>query len=285
MSAHDKHIMVTGATSGIGLAAAKLLAADGARLTLVARNPEKVQVALAAVRAAGQRDDHQCLEMDFASLASVREAAQQFVARGDTLDVLLNNAGTINLRRQTSQEGYEQIFAVNHLAPFLLTGILLPLLARPGCRIVNVASNSYAIVRGIRFDDLQAQKKYNAMLVYGHSKLANMLFTVELAQRLASSGVLCNSLHPGAVSTGLGTQNSGLISWIVPRMMRAFFKTPEQGAETPVYLCREEEGGKVSGHYFVNRRIVTPKSWATDPAAARRLWEVSEELVDFRYAA
>ena len=285
MSGHNKHIMVTGATSGIGLAAAKLLAADGARLTLVARNPEKAQVALAAVRAAGQRDDHQWLEMDFASLTSVREAAQQFVARGDKLDVLLNNAGIVNLRRKTTLDGYEETFAVNHLAPFLLTGILLPLLARPGCRIVNVASNGHAFVRGIRFDDLQAQKKYNVMAVYGHSKLANMLFTIELAHRLASRGVLCNCLHPGAVATGLATQNSGLISWIVPRMIMPFFKTPEQGAETPVYLCREEEGGQVSGHYFVNRRIVTPKSWARDPAAARRLWEVSEQLVDFRYAA
>ena len=273
--------MITGATSGIGLAAARILAADGARLTLVARNPERAQAALFAVRSASPRDDHQWLEMDFASLASVRAAARQYLDRGERLDVLLNNAGIVNARRRNTVDGYEETFAVNHLAPFLLTGILLPQLLHPGSRIVNVASNAHAMVRGMRLDE--PPRRYSAIGVYGRSKLANMLFTLELAERLAAHQVCCNCLHPGAIATGLGAQGMNGLGKLAHRLLTSVLKTPEQGAQTPVYLCRGEQGAEVSGRYFVNSRPATPKPWATDRAAARHLWEVSEKLVDFRY--
>ncbi len=222
MSVEGKHILITGATAGIGLAAAKNLAQAGARITLTARNPEKGSQALREISAGSERDDHAVVAMDFASLQSVREGVQRFLSANDRLDILLNNAGVVNTSRKLTADGFEETFAVNHLAPFLLTGLLLPVLLNPGSRIVNVASDAHTFVRGMDFDDLQAESGYRTFGVYGRSKLANMLFTIELAERLNKHSVTCNSLHPGAVSTSLGTQNGGLMSKVLPVCCRPF---------------------------------------------------------------
>jgi retinol dehydrogenase-12 len=214
----------------------------------------------------------------------VRQAAQECLALGRSVDVLLNNAGVINTRRLTTVDGFEATLAVNHFAPFLLTGLLLPaMLEVPGARIVNVASGAHAFVRGIGFDDLHAERGYRTFREYGRSKLANILFTRSLAQRLADYPVTVNCLHPGAVATSLGRQNVGMISRLVPLLLKPFFRSPQQGAETSIYLCSSDEVSGISGEYFVDCKPVLPKPWALDEKAAARLWRVTEESVGFQY--
>jgi retinol dehydrogenase-12 len=215
----------------------------------------------------------------------VRHAGEEFIDSGKPLHILLNNAGVVNTRRCLSVDGYEETFAVNHLAPFLLTGILLPrLLEQPGARVVNVASEAYKFCRGLDFDDLDSNRRYSTFRVYGKSKLANILFTRELSRRLDSRDIVVNCLHPGAVSTSLGAQNPGLMGKILPFLLRPFFKTPEQGAATSVYLCTASEAGETSGNYYVDSQQVAVRAWARDDEAAARLWDVSEQITDFGYS-
>ena len=279
-----RHILITGASGGIGQASARMLADAGARLTLLCRNRSKATAVADEIARNNGGEAPSILLADLADLSSVRIAAEEFLARGDSLDVLLNNAGIICTRRRETVDGYEETLAVNHLAPFLFTGLLLPrLLERPGTRIVNVASGAHAFCRGMQFEDLQSRKKYRTFNVYGRSKLANILFTRELSARLSGREITVNALHPGAVATALGTQNRGLVSSLAPLLLRPFFKTPEQGAATSVYLCRDEAVAAVSGRYFDNCREVQPKPWARDDAAAGQLWEISEQLCGFSY--
>ena len=164
------------------------------------------------------------------------------------------------------------------------TGMLLPLLlAAPAARIVNVSSDAHNFVSGMGFEDMQAEASYRTFREYGRSKLANILFTRRLASRLEGSGVTANCLHPGAVATSLGSQNDGRLSKLAPRLLRPFFKTPEQGAQTSIYLCCSEEVAGVSGKYFVNSRPRKPRRWARDDAAAQRLWDYTEQAVGFTY--
>ena len=284
MGGRAKHILITGASGGIGLASAHALAAAGARLTLLCRNGEKAAAVVDTIARNYPGEPPSILLADFTDLDSVRNAARDFLERGDGLDVLLNNAGIVCTRRRETVDGFEQTFAVNHLAPFLLTGMLLPrLLERPGSRIVNVASAAHAFCRGMQFEDLQSREKYRTFSVYGRSKLANILFTRELSVRLSGRETTVNALHPGAVATALGAQNGGLLSTLAPFLLRPFFKTPEQGAATSLYLCQDDAVASVSGRYFVNCREVEPKPWARDDVAARELWDVSEQLCGFHY--
>lgn len=284
MTLAGKHALVTGATSGIGEAAAQALAADGAVLTLLCRNAERGETSASRIAAATGCSPPQVLLADFNNLASVKAAAQTYLASGNPLHVLLNNAGVINTRRRESEDGYEQTFAVNHLAPFLLTGMLLPVLARStGARIVSVASNAHEFCRGMDFEDLHTRGRYRTFNVYGRSKLANILFTRELARRLADSGTTANCLHPGAVATAMGTNNGGLLSKLLPALLRPFFRTPEKGAETAVFLCRDSSLEGSSGGYYYNCREIQPKPWACSDEDARRLWELSEQLTGFNY--
>jgi NAD(P)-dependent dehydrogenase (short-subunit alcohol dehydrogenase family) len=210
--------------------------------------------------------------------AQVRAIAAALLERCERLDVLVNTAGLVNLRRSVTPDGIETTFAVNHLACFLLTGLLLERLrATPGARIVNVASDAHRFVRGMNWDDLGHERRYRAMRVYGHSKLANLLFTLELARRLEGSGATANSVHPGAVGTGLAT-NNGALGRVVMALLRPFFRTPERGAETAIWLASAPELGGVTGGYFFDRRAHQSSPAARDPAAARRLWEVSAKL-------
>jgi retinol dehydrogenase-12 len=271
--------LITGATSGIGRAAAMALAGMGASLVLVGRNRERGEAVVAEIERATGNPDVALLLADLSSQAAVRQLAREFLAAGRPLHVLLNNAGVVNLRRETSVDGIEATFAVNHLAYFLLTLLLIPRLKESApARIVNVASDAHAQAGGrLDFEDLESRKSYSVMRVYGKSKLANILLTRELARRLEGTGVTANCLHPGFVGSNFA-KNNGAIASLVMTLLRPFARTPEKGAETAVYLASSPEVEGVSGKYFVDRRPRQPKEFAQSDDDARRLWEVSERM-------
>lgn len=286
MKLKEKHIVITGATSGIGKASALALAKSGARITIVARNQQKAESTLAEIKEVSSRDDHRFVLADFGSLASVRSAGEEILNWGDNIDVLLNNAGIASSVYRETQDGYEELFAVNHLAPFLLTGILLPLLRKEGGRIVNVAAMAYGIVKGMNFDDLPKSQNFEPNNAYAYSKLANVLFTKELAKRLKSTGITCNTLHPGAVATTLGSKDTGWLLTIMSTLIKYLpflFKTPEQGAKTSIYLSESDEVANLTGKYFVDCKQVKLKPVGEDMEAAKRLWTLSEEMTGFTY--
>ena len=278
-----RHVAITGPTAGIGRAAALELARRGASLSLLCRDAAKGRALQAEI--AEFADQPEVVTIDMASLASVRSAAEVMLSKNRPLDVLLNNAGVVNTARRTSADGFEETFAVNHLAPFLLTGLLLPALHEAGrARIVTVASDAHTFVRGLGWEDMQAERSYKTFREYGRSKLANILFTRALARRLQGTDITANSLHPGAVATSLGT-NNGPLGSIVMTMLKPFIRSPERGAETSVYLCSSGEVADISGSYFANCREKQPKPWASDDAEAERLWQYSEEGTAFTYPA
>lgn len=278
-----KRVAITGPTAGIGREAALELGGRGASLVLLCRDTGKGEALAAEVIALGAPAPR-VVRLDMNSLASVCEAAAAVTAGGEPLDVLLNNAGLINTERRESADGFEQTLAVNHFAPFLLTGLLLEALdAARAARIVNVASDAHAFVRGMGFDDMQAEQRYSTFREYGRSKLANILFTRSLARRLEGRATTVNCLHPGAVATSLGTQNEGLLARWVPRLIRPFFRSPARGARTSVFLCTDASVADVSGEYFVDCKIATPKPWARDDAAAERLWRYTEDCIGYSY--
>jgi retinol dehydrogenase 12 len=269
---------ITGASSGIGLAAATALAARGAHLALICRDPERAEGARARIR---ERSGSDAVEVHLADLSSqqeIRRVAEELRAAYPSLHVLINNAGIFQLRRTTTVDGFETTFAVNHLACFLLTHLLLDrLIATPGARIVTVASDAHRFGGPLDFGDLQSERRYRPMRVYGRSKLCNILFTRELAQRLRGSGVTANCAHPGAVATRLG-QQSGWWARALGRALGVFFSSPEEGARTPVYLAASPEVADKSGGYFAREREREPAAFARDDDAAHRLWEVSADL-------
>ncbi len=278
-----KHIAITGPTAGIGRTASLALASQGAQLTLFCRSREKGLALQQEIVAAGGLLPSLII-MDMADLGSVRHAAQEFLAGQKTLDVLLNNAGVVNTSRKETVDGFEETLAVNHFAPFLLTGLLLPVLQKtPGARIVNVASDAHAFVKGMGFEDMQATANYKTFREYGRSKLANILFTRRLARLLKGQDITVNCLHPGAVATSLGSQNGGFLTKILPLLLKPFFRSPEQGAQTSIYLCSSKEVAGTSGEYFVNCKRRTPKPWACDDAEADRLWAYTEQCLNFKY--
>jgi NAD(P)-dependent dehydrogenase (short-subunit alcohol dehydrogenase family) len=267
-------VVLTGATAGIGRAAALALARRGARLVLVCRSAERGRAVLEEVRTAGRGAASELLGMDLASLPSVRIGAAELLRRHDRLDVLINNAGVWPSRRELSADGYELTFAVNHLAPFLLTRLLLPALhaARPA-RIVNVASEAHRRGR-MHWDDPQLERRFSARAAYAQSKLANILFTRELARRLAGSGVTANSVHPGFIASELGRGLSLPARWA----FRLLGGRPEDGARGPVLLASSPALAGVTGRYYDRTREATPSRAAQDDAAAARLWELSEQM-------
>jgi NAD(P)-dependent dehydrogenase (short-subunit alcohol dehydrogenase family) len=281
-----KTVVVTGGNSGIGFETAAALAQMGARVLVTARNADKGRAAVARIieraEAAGAEGSAQLAVFDLADLSSVRRGAEEILEQANRVDVLVNNAGLVLSERRETVDGLEATLATNHLGPFLLTNLMLERIrASAPSRIVNVASNAHRTARkGMPFDDLQSEKHYGGMRVYGESKLANILFTLELARRLEGSGVTANSLHPGTVRTGYGADGdtSGFLAFGI-RTGGPFFLTPAQGARTSVYLASSPEVDGVSGQYFVKSKPAQPKSWARDADAARRLWQVSEELV------
>ena len=274
-----KLVLITGASSGIGRATAIGLARQGARLLLTGRTGARCDEALAAVRAVGA-DDARMFQTDFSRLGSIRELAADIREHAQGLDVLVNNTGVVALRRTVTADSYETTFAVNHLSPFLLTGLLLPLL-RSGARVVNVASDAHRS-GALDLEDLQNERGYRMMRAYGRSKTANILWNLELARRLDGSGVTANSLHPGVIRSNLG-RGHGVGADLLQRFVGLFMKSPEQGAATSIHLAASPDIEGVSGRYFANCREKQPAAHATDGPTAARLWEISEALVGFRY--
>ena len=277
-----KTVVLTGATSGIGRATALGLADEGARLILVGRTPERCEETLAEIRRRTGRDDAVMLRADLSSLKEVRRLADEVLASADRVHVLLNNAGVTLPKRQLTVDGLEGTFATNHLAYFLLTGLLLPRLRDSApARIVNVASDAHRFVR-LDLNDLQNEQRYRALRVYGQSKTANLLFTQELARRIAGSGVSANALHPGGIRSNLG-RSEGRALEVVRKLVGLFLKSPEEGARTSLYLACSPEVEGVSGRYYAKCRERTPAAHARDPELARRLWERSEALTGLQY--
>lgn len=270
--------VLTGATSGIGRAAAHRLAALGARVVVVARDRGRGEAARGEiVESTGNRS----VEVEIADLASqqqIRALAGRLLATHPSIHVLANNAGLTLADRRLTEDGIEETFAVNHLAPFLLTNLLLDRLkASAPARVVTVASDAHHGAT-IPFDDLNAEAGYSGWRAYGWTKLANILFTAELARRLEGTGVAATCLHPGVVATGFGREGP----WFVRTFQKVsgrFLLDPGRGADTLVWLATSPEVEGASGGYFVKRKPVEPSRAARDPAAARRLWEVSERLV------
>jgi len=280
-----KTVLVTGANQGVGKATAIALARKGAHVVIVSRNADKGRAALAEVQAASPQREGELIVADLSSQAEVRRLAAEFRSRHSGLDVLVNNAGVIVPERHTTVDGIEETFAVNHLAPMLLTLELVDLLkASAHARVVTVSSEAH---RGasMHWDDLQFRShKYRSFKAYGQSKLANILFTYELARRLEGTGVTANALHPGVIGSGFGQTYPGPLSVLV-KLARPFLLTPEEGAATSVYLASSPEVEGVTGQYFSKCRPVRSNAVSYDVASQRKLWALSAEMVSPHAAA
>ena len=276
-----KVCLVTGASSGIGFETAKALAEKGATVITVSRSGGSGEQKTEAIRRqTGNRQVH-FMPADLSSQAEVRRLAAEFKDKFDRLDVLVNNAGMFTQERKTTNDGYELTFALNHLAYFLLTNLLVDLLEQSApARVVNVASGAEA-GGDIHFDDLMLRQDYSGWKAYGQSKLANLLFTFELAKRLANKGVTVNAMHPGFVATGFGEDASGFMSGVM-MLARPLARSPEKGAETVIFLATSPEVAKVTGRYFKDKELIKPSSTARDNVTQLRLWHVSEELTGLR---
>lgn len=283
---HGCRVMITGATSGIGRATALALAAMGADLIIVARSPRRAGETADLLRAAGSRSVTVLLA-DLSLLAEVRRLGQAFAARNEPLDVLVNNAGAIFMSRSATAEGLESTFALNHLSQFLLTHLLLPCLqaaaaARGEARIVNVASIAHEQVQRQPVDWL-GRGRYDGRAAYARSKLANVLFTYELARRLEGTGISVNAVHPGIVRTNIG-QNNNLLIRVLSRLFHLFSTPPEEGVKTVVYLASAPELRGTGGAYFYEERPVPTSPLSHDAGLRRELWQLSEELTGLQKA-
>lgn len=268
-----KVAVITGATSGIGRVSAMELARKGMHLVLPVRDMEKGKALQGEILQTTSNDKVDMLYCDLASLESIRQFAETFKKKYGKLHVLLNNAGLWEVKRRESKDGIEMNFAVNHLAPFLLTNLLLDTLrASAPARIVNVSSMAHKQVR-MRFEDLEGKKRWSSMGSYAQGKLANIHFTRHLALLLKDGGVTVNCLHPGVVRTRLFDKMPAVFS----KPFGFFMISPEKGAETSIYLATSPDVEGVSGEYFVKKKVRKPARHALDMEVARRLWEVSEE--------
>ncbi len=275
-----KVALVTGATSGIGAITARALAGMGATVIVVGRSAAKGQATVDEIRRATGNGAVEALTADLSSQADVRKLAARVVAGHPKLDILVNNAGAMFTKRRESVDGIEMTLALNHLGYFLLTDLLLdPLKAAGSARVVVVSSDAHKMVRRLDLDDLQSRKSYGGLSVYSKSKLLNILFTRELARRLAGTGVTANCLHPGVVATNFAVSDNGLAGKLIRKAFDLFSISAEQGADTPIYLASSPEVEGVTGRYFTKRKDVEPTKLAQDDGAARRLWELSESLV------
>jgi NAD(P)-dependent dehydrogenase (short-subunit alcohol dehydrogenase family) len=274
-----KTVVITGATSGIGRVAAEALAAQGARIVLIARDPARAEETLEALRAAGPGADHRAHLADLSSIGETHRVGAEIAAAEPRIDVLINNAGALFSHRHLSVDGLEMTFAVNHMAYFVLTEALRgPLTATPGARIVSTASNAHTAGK-LDFDDPRSTRRYAGFRAYGTSKLCNILFTRELARRLEGTGVTANCLHPGFVATRFGDQSGGLVQAMIP-LAKLFAVTPRQGADTIIYLASSPEVQAMTGLYFYKRKPISPSAAGQDDIAAARLWSASEAIAD-----
>lgn len=274
----DRIVLVTGATGGIGEVTARELARMGATVIGVGRNPDKCAQMSTSLRQTTGNPGVEFLVADLSVQAQVLQLADSIQERYPRLDVLVNNAGGFFFRREVSADGIEMTFALDHLSYFLLTNLLVRLLeSSPAARVVNVSSDAH---RGgeMAFTDLEFQRGYNGWKAYAQSKLANVLFTYELARRLDEKGVTVNALHPGFVATRFGYNNGWLVRAGIWLSQRFAGRTPEQGAETSIFLASSPEVRGITGKYFVDKRAIPSSPASYDVEAARQLWQVSEAL-------
>ena len=273
----NKVCLITGATNGIGQESAKALNNMGAEIVFVARNEEKGNFLKQQLKNDSGRDATMIVA-NLSSQAEVKRAANEFLALEKPLDILLNNAGIMNRQRTETVDGLEEVFSVNHLAYFTLSLMLLDKLKQTeNSRVINVASGAHQFVKDMNFDDLQSEKTFKPLQVYGQSKLANILFTKSLSEKLLNSGVTVNCLHPGFVSTGIGSNNKGIWNLLM-FLAKPFAKRTNKGAETSIYLCSSPAVKNISGEYFVDCTVEKVSEAANDPKQAEKLWDISVEL-------
>ncbi|KTD85323.1 SDR family oxidoreductase [Paenibacillus etheri] len=277
-----KIALVTGANSGMGLATTVELARKGAKVIMVCRNRQRGEEALAAAKQKSHSEDIELMLCDLASLESIRSFAEEFTRKYPILDILINNAGVVTIKRQLTKDGFEMDLGVNHLGHFLLTNLLLePLEAAEQGRIVVVASGAYKI-GALHYEDPTLERRFNPAKAYARSKLANILFTKELAARLQGTRVTVNCVHPGAVGTNIGVNRETGFGKSILKLLSYFFLTPEQGADTAIYLATEPDLQEVTGQYYYRRKNqeLTPR--AQNKQEAKRLWQWSQEQVGLR---
>lgn len=273
MDLDGKTVIITGATSGVGKETAISLAEQNALLVLPVRNMEKGKKVKSEIEVESGNTGIYIMECDLASFDSIRNFAGEFKKRFRHLHVLINNAGTWENERKESVDGIEMTFAVNHLAPFLLTSLLLDVMQNSSpARIINVSSEAHRAVK-MDFTDLEGKKKFSGFKAYGRSKLANILFTRHLSSLLDENQITVNSLHPGGVATNLYDKLNPVLGWVAKK----FMISPRKGAETPVYLASSSEVDGITGEYFKNRKITKPSSGARDDQSAEKLWELSSK--------
>jgi NAD(P)-dependent dehydrogenase (short-subunit alcohol dehydrogenase family) len=272
-----KTIVATGATSGIGEAAVLALAGQGARIVIVARDEARGRATMQKIEAKAPGLGHRLHLADLSSIAETRQVGAGITASEPRIDVLINNAGALFSNRRVTPEGVELTFALNHMSYFVLTEALRErLIASAPARIVSTSSTAHQGAK-LDFNDLQSANGYGGLKVYGRSKLANILFTRELARRLAGTSVTANCLHPGVVKTRFGESSGGFAGLLIP-FLRPFFISPEAGADTIVYLASSPDVVGMTGGYFAKRKLTEPSAAARDDAAAKRLWIESEKL-------
>jgi|ERR1035437_243318 NAD(P)-dependent dehydrogenase (short-subunit alcohol dehydrogenase family) len=277
-SMKGKTIIITGASSGIGLEAALGLAKLGARIVMISRDKKRGLDAVEYVKINSGNKSIDLLLADLSSLKNVRKLASVIKRKYRRIDVLLNNAGGVFGKRAVTSDGFEWTFALDHLAPFLLTNLLLPVLKKSGhSRVVTVASTAH-LMGHINFDDLMGEKKYGEMTAYAQAKLANILFASELSRRLKGTNVTSNSLHPGVVHTKFAQSGSAISSFFY-NVFGFLMETPAQGARTSIYAASSPEMEGVTGKYLSARKITKPSAEALDEAVAKKLWDVSAKLV------
>lgn len=274
-----KNCIITGATSGVGKASAIKLAQMGLNLFLIARNPKKAKDTIREIKKLSGNKNIELIIADLQSQKETRLAAKEFIKFKKPLHILINNAGLMSPYREVTEDHIEKTFAVNHLAGFLLTNLLLGTLKKGSpARIINVASVAHVYGK-IHFEDINLEKKFSQIKAYGQSKLANILFTTELARRLDPNIVTANAMHPGTVASNFFDNDKG-ISKFVMTLARPFMKSPEKAAETVVYLATSPELEKVSGKYFFNCKEKKPKLGPQNEAIAEKLWDISSDLTN-----
>ncbi len=277
MSMTGKTVLITGGTGGIGRAAAAGLASLGARVGITGRDRERAEVAAAAIIQESGNPSVDVFVADMSSQAEVRRLADEVLAAYPRLDVLLNNVGGFWAHRHVTADGLEHTFALNHLAPFLLTNLLLDrLVASAPARVVTVSSGAQSMGT-VNFDDLMGEQNYSGSRAYNQSKLANVMFAYELAKRLEGTGVTSTALHPGLTSTAFSAEDPAL--GLLVTILRPFMKSPKRGAETPVYLASSPEAEGLTGQFFANRKVKASHKSSYDTAITGRLWQVSADLV------
>ena len=274
---NGKVCLVTGATDGIGKVSARVLAELGAKVIIVGRNPEKSAIVLAELRSISGNENIDLLMADLAVMQEVRDLAEQVISRYDRIDVLLNNAGGYFTKHEITSDGLEMTFALNHMSYFLLTNKLMELLKYSApARIVNVSSDAHYGV-DMEFENLNGEQEYKAWKAYQKSKLANVLFTYELLEKVPED-ITVNCLHPGFVATNFGHNNGGFIGPVLKIAQRIFAINPEEGAETSIFLCSSPEVKGVTGKYFFKCKPKTSSQESRNKDTGKRLWQISADL-------